>query len=146
MNNAFNLTFFDFCSGIGAGHTALNSCLNFKCVGYSEINNKAEKNYIQLNQINKTIKNWGDITQINAHQLPDFDLMIAGFPCQPFSIVGLRNGIKHDKGGIVFNLINILNVKKPKFLLFENVKGLVNYNNGEMLNIIKTNLIKSDYY
>ena len=140
------LTFFDFCAGIGAGHTALKGMLDWECLGYSEINQKTEETYKQLNNFDKNIKNWGDITKIKPDVLPNFDLMIAGFPCQPFSIVGLRKGMKDQKGQIIFSLIKILNVKNPMFFLLENVKGLVNHNNGETLKQIIKMLKSLNYY
>ena len=82
------MTFIDFCAGIGGGRLGLE--LNgLQCIGYSEIDKEAVKTYKKLHDAENEI-NFGDITKINPALLPDFDLLIAGFPCQTFSIVGKR--------------------------------------------------------
>jgi DNA (cytosine-5)-methyltransferase 1 len=87
------LTFMDFCAGIGGGRLALDN-IGMQCVGFSEIDKNAEKTYRLL--FDDKSQNFGDLTKINADKLPDFDVMIAGFPCQSFSIIGQRKGI-NDK-------------------------------------------------
>lgn len=76
----------------------------------------------------------GDLTQINPQNLPNFDLLISGFPCQSFSIVGKREGLENkEKGQIIFYLAEILKAKKPSFFILENVKDLLNHNKGQTL-------------
>lgn len=72
------------------------------------------------------IKNWGDITQIKPEELPDFDLFTGGFPCQPFSSTGLQLGEedKYGRGTLFYHIIRICAIKKPEYILLENVKGL----------------------
>lgn len=126
-------TFFDFCAGIGAGHSALTS-LGGICVGFSEINKKSEITYREIHDINEgKLKNWGDLTKIDTNEIPDFDVMIGGFPCQTFSIVGQRKGMEDERGQIIFSLAQILKEKKTKFFLLENVKGLVNHDKGKTI-------------
>ncbi len=139
------LTFMDFCAGIGGGRLALDN-LGMHCVGFSEIDKNAEKTYRLL--FNDKGKNFGDLTKINADKLPDFDVMVAGFPCQAFSIIGQRKGINdkvNKKGEIIFHLIEFLIAKSVKFFIFENVKGLINHDRGQTLKIILDELDKAGY-
>jgi DNA-cytosine methyltransferase len=140
------LTFMDFCAGIGGGRLALDN-LGMQCVGFSEIDKNAEKTYRLL--FDDKSKNFGDLTKINADKLPDFDVMVAGFPCQAFSIIGQRKGINdkvNKKGEIIFHLIEFLIAKSVKFFIFENVKGLINHDKGQTLKIILDELDKAGYY
>ncbi len=130
-----SLTFLDFCAGIGGGRLGLT--LNgFKPLGFSEIDKEAIKTYkIFYDTANE--QDFGDLTRIQAANLPDFDLIISGFPCQTFSIVGKRAGLNdQNKGQIIFHLAEILKVKQPKFFIFENVKGLINHDKGRTIKII----------
>lgn len=126
------MTFIDFCSGIGGGRLGLESC-GLKCLGFSEIDKQAIKTYKTFFDTSNELE-LGDLTQINPQSLPDFDLLISGFPCQSFSIVGKREGLENkEKGQIIFYLAEILKVKKPSFFILENVKGLLNHNKGQTL-------------
>jgi DNA (cytosine-5)-methyltransferase 1 len=97
------------------------------CVGYSEIDRYAttvfEKHF-------GGIKNYGDITKINAEELPDFDCLVGGFPCQAFSIAGKRGGFDDTRGTLFFDLARILRAKQPRLFVFENVKGLLSHDGG----------------
>ncbi|WP_297195522.1 DNA (cytosine-5-)-methyltransferase [uncultured Campylobacter sp.] len=126
------MTFIDFCSGIGGGRLGLE--LNgLKCLGFSEIDKEAIRTYKSFFDTQSEIE-FGDLTKINPISLPNFDVLISGFPCQSFSIVGKREGLKNkEKGQIIFYLAEILKAKKPKAFILENVKGLVNHNKGETL-------------
>lgn len=138
------VTFIDFCSGIGGGRLALERN-GFKCLGFSEIDKEAIKTYKSFFDTSKELE-LGDLTKINPQNLPDFDLLISGFPCQSFSIVGKREGLENkEKGQIIFYLAEILRVKKPSFFILENVKGLLNHNKGQTLQEI-LNLLKSCGY
>jgi len=135
-------TFFDFCSGIGSAHLAFKR-LGLSCVGFSEIDHKAEKLYNLFH--GSHYKNYGDLMKINPNDLGDFDILIAGFPCQTFSIVGKRTGFNDERGQVIFGLKKIINHKKPKAFLLENVKGLVNINNGNSLKEILSLLRDCNY-
>jgi DNA (cytosine-5)-methyltransferase 1 len=146
LNLTDKFTYFDFCAGIGAGHTAL-SRLGGVSMGFSEIDSKAETTYRKINVLNSDQHlNWGDLTKVYPSKLPDFDLMIAGFPCQSFSIVGQRKGMDDARGQIIYSLANILKEKNVKYFLLENVKGLVNHDNGKSLREIVKLLNNSGYY
>lgn len=138
-----NLTFIDFCAGIGGGRTALEN-LGLECLGFCEIDKNAEKTYRLFYGENE--KNFGDLTKVNCEDLPDFDLMIGGFPCQTFSVIGKRKGMDDKRGEIIFYLIKIMKEKNVKFFLLENVKGLLNHDNGKSLKIILSALDEAGYY
>ena len=137
------LTFIDFCAGIGGGRIGIEK-LGLECLGFSEIDKNAEKTYRLFFGENE--KNFGDLTKINCENLPDFDLMIGGFPCQTFSVIGQRKGINDKRGEIIFHLINIMKEKNVKFFLLENVKGLINHDSGKSLGIILSALDEAGYY
>jgi len=134
--------FFDFCAGIGAGHFAF-AAIGGQCVGYSEITPKSEQTYRLL--FGDKLQNYGDLTKIIPGQLPDFDILLAGFPCQSFSIVGKRKGLEDDRGKIIYSLAKIIEHKKPKAFLLENVKGLINLDKGSAFKEILDLLSKQNY-
>ena len=126
------LKFIDFCSGIGAGRLGLE-LLGLTCVAHSEINPDSDYTY-QL--FYNDDRNLGDLTVLNMEQIPESDILIAGFPCQTFSIVGKRAGFEDDRGQIIYYLKNILKQKNIPYFIFENVKGLVNHDGGRTLTAI----------
>lgn len=104
-----------------------NPNIEYEVVGYSEFDKFASALF-DANHKTKdgdTIKNWGDITQINPDELPDFDMFMGGFPCQPFSSAGMQMGVEdpYGRGAMLGHIIRICRVKKPKYLFLENVKG-----------------------
>lgn len=113
---------------------------NYKVVAYSEIDKYASElfdlNHKQQN--GKSIKNYGDITQIDPNQkgFPDFDLFTGGFPCQPFSTAGMQKGIDdpYGRGTLFQHIIRICAIKKPRYILMENVKGLLSHKFDETRN------------
>jgi len=132
----------DFCAGIGAGRLGLEKN-GLSCVGFSEIDKQAEKTYRNLFGKNET--NYGDLTKIDTKKIPDFDMMIAGFPCQTFSVIGQRKGMGDMRGQIIFSLIKIMLAKNLKYFILENVKGLTNHDNGNSLKVILQELEKAGY-
>ena len=137
-----NLKFIDFCAGIGAGRLGLEKN-GLSCVGFSEIDKQSEITYRKF--FGEKEINYGDITKIEPEKLPDFEMMIAGFPCQTFSVIGQRKGMRDLRGQIIFSLIQIMVSKKIKFFILENVKGLTNHDNGNSFKIILQKLEKSGY-
>lgn len=138
------MNFIDFCAGIGGARLGLERC-GFKCVGFSEIDKAAIKSYEKFYDVTNEIK-IGDLTTINPNALPNFDILTSGFPCQSFSIVGKREGLQNqDKGQIIYYLCDILKIKKPKYFILENVKGLVNHDKGNTLKIILSLLSDAGY-
>ena len=121
------MKFLELCAGIGGFRQALEN-LNCECVGYSEIDKHAIKLYSAW--YNDEC-NFGDITKIEAEKLPDFELLVGGFPCQAFSVAGKRGGFNDTRGTIFFDFARIMKAKKPKFAIFENVKGLLSHDGGK---------------
>lgn len=136
------MKFVDFCAGIGAGRLGLQN-LGLSCVGFSEIDKYAERTYREF--FGQEEKNYGDLMKINPNDLPSFDLMIAGFPCQSFSVIGQRKGMNDHRGQIIYGLIKIMNAKNLPYFILENVKGLVNHEGGKTLEIILEELNKAGY-
>jgi len=139
------LKFMDYCAGIGAGRLGIEHGADGVCVGYSEILASSIKTYNILHDA-KNERNFGDLTKINTDELPDFDIMIAGFPCQTFSIIGQRKGFEDDRGQIIYNLIDILKDKNVPYFILENVKGLLNHDKGNTIKVIIKELEDAGYY
>jgi len=139
---AKNLKFIDFCAGIGGGRLGLEKNGLF-CVGFSEIDRQAEITYRKF--FGEEEINHGDLTKIKPETLPDFEMMIAGFPCQTFSVIGQRKGMGDERGQIIFSLIKIMLAKDIKYFILENVKGLTNHDNGNSLKVILQELEKAGY-
>lgn len=137
-----NIKFIDFCAGIGGGRIGLEN-LGMRCVGFSEIDRNSIKTYREF--FGKEEKNYGDLMKVDFDDLPDFDLMIAGFPCQTFSVIGKRTGMKDRRGQIIFGLIDIMVAKNLKYFILENVKGLLNHGTGESMRIILESLEDAGY-
>ena len=93
------------------------------CIGFSEI----DKYAVQTYQKHFNHKNYGNITTINDKELPDFDLLVGGFPCQSFSIAGKRKGFEDTRGTMFFEIVRIIKEKQPRLLLLENVIGLLSH-------------------
>jgi len=137
-----NLKFIDFCAGIGGGRVGLES-LGMQCVGFSEIDKNSEKTYKDF--FGQDDANYGDLMKINPNNLPEFDVMIAGFPCQPFSVIGRRTGMCDPRGQIIYGLIDIMKAKNLKYFILENVKGLLNHDGGSSIKVILDELDKAGY-
>lgn len=121
-------------SGIGGFELGIrNSRLNGKVVFSSEIDKYATAAYLS-NFEDNNLK--GDITKICEKDIPDHDLLVAGFPCQAFSIAGRQKGFNDTRGTLFFDIARILKEKKPKFFSLENVKNLVSHDNGETFKTI----------
>jgi len=85
------------------------------------------------------------LMKIDANELPNFDLMIAGFPCQTFSVIGQRRGMDDHRGQIIYGLIKIMKAKNLPYFILENVKGLLNHGTGESMRIILNALDEAGY-
>lgn len=142
MKKEDSFTFIDLFAGIGG--TRLGFERNGgKCVFSSEWDKDAQKTYAA--NFNETPH--GDITKIKESEIPDFDILVAGFPCQPFSMIGKREGFKHaTQGTLFYDIVRILEAKKPKAFLLENVKGLTHHDKGNTFKVIKEALDALGYY
>ena len=144
-------TFIDLFAGIGGFHLAMHR-LGGKCVFASEIDADARKTYQHnYESISPELFSKGyfndDIRNITPQDLPNFDVLCAGFPCQPFSQAGYKRGFednhKSERGNLFFNIAEIIEAKKPKAFFLENVRGLVNHDNGKTFAIIR-NILESE--
>ena len=136
-----NMKFIDLCCGIGGFHQALNN-MEMTCVMASDINKECRENY----ELNYNIKPEGDLTKIDIKKIPKFDILCAGFPCQPFSKAGHQNGFDDNRGNIFFDICNIIKVHKPKYIILENVRNLASHDKGNTWNVIKSELDSLNYY
>lgn len=153
-----NFKFIDLFAGIGGFHLAMHR-LGGECVFASEIDEYARQTYeanfkkisphlFENNLFNK------DIRTVNPKDLPDFDILCAGFPCQPFSQAGYKRGFNDnhnsERGNLFFNIAEILEFKQPQAFFLENVRGIINHDNGNTFktirNILETELGYSFYY
>lgn len=125
------ITFIDLFAGIGGFRYSLSQC-GCECVFSSEINEACKqvylKNYGEMPQ--------GDITKIPASDIPDFDILCAGFPCQPFSICGKKKGFDDTRGTLFFDICRIIEEKQPQVVFLENVKHLIMHNKKKTFNTI----------
>jgi DNA (cytosine-5)-methyltransferase 1 len=112
------------------------------CIGYSEIDKYATQIYQSHFPEHK---NYGDITKIKAEDLPEFDLIVGGFPCQSFSIAGKRGGFADTRGTLFFDIARIIKAKQPRLLLLENVKGLLSHDKGDTFRVIISTLDELGY-
>lgn len=113
------------------------------CVGFSEIDKYATAIYQYHFPEHKA---FGDAFNIDPGTIPDFDLLCGGFPCQAFSIAGKRGGFKDTRGTLFFEIARIASAKRPKFLLLENVKGLLSHDHGRTFGTILSALSDLGYF
>lgn len=125
------MKYFSAFSGIGGFEVAVPK--NWECVGYSEILPQAITIYSKHFPKHK---NYGDISKIIADELPDFDLFVGGFPCQDLSIAGKREGLSGSRSGLFYEIVRILKIKRPTYLLLENVRHLLSIGKGEAFQTI----------
>ena len=142
------LKFIDLFAGIGGFHLALKS-LGMKCVFTSEIDEFARKTYA-ANFKEKFLKDpnlfTGDIWKVDFRKIPDFDILCAGFPCQPFSQAGHKKGFKdNNDGNLFFSIEEILRIKKPRVFFLENVRHLKNHDEGRTFKKIYKTLQNLNY-
>ncbi len=136
-----NFNFIDLFAGIGGMRLAFESA-GGECVFSSEWDKDAQKTY----EANFGELPEGDITKISSNDIPNFDVLLAGFPCQPFSSIGQRAGFKHETQGTLFyDVLRIIKEKRPASFLLENVMGLVNHDKGRTFEIIQKNLELEGY-
>ena len=148
MSNKF--TFIDLFAGIGGMRLAFEN-VGGKCIFTSEWDKYAVQTY-QANHGAEPIA--GDITKVKASEIPDHDVLVAGFPCQPFSIAGVSKnnslGRKHGfedetRGTLFFDVARIIKEKKPHAFLLENVRNLLSHDGGNTFRVIHKTLTKLGY-
>lgn len=132
-----SVRFLSLFSGIGGFELGLQAAgaelgIDFECIGYSEIDKWALQTY----ERHFSHRALGDVTQIEPATLPEFELLVAGFPCQPFSSAGGRQGFDDERGTLFFDIARILQHSRPRHFLLENVKGLFDHGSGETFTTI----------
>jgi len=135
------LRFIDLFAGIGGFRLGFER-LGFECVYSCEIDEKAANVY----ESNFGESPLGDITKIRGPELPDFEILLAGFSCQPFSAAGERRGFSDkERGTLFFDILRIVKAKQPKVIVLENVKNLLTIDKGNSFKLIKELLEKENY-
>lgn len=135
------MKFIDLFAGIGGFHLAFHN-LGGDCVFASEWDKEARKTY-EYNFYKSSPSLFdsgnfkGDITQVNPKEIPDFDVLCAGFPCQPFSQAGFKKGFNETRGTLFFDIVNILKEKQPKAFFLENVRHLLKHDDSKTFSTIK---------
>ena len=147
IDNKPIIRFIDLFAGIGGIRLGLEQAAHemgyaTECMMTSEIKPAAIK-VLKQNHPNESI--WGDITKIDSDNIPDFDILCAGFPCQAFSYAGKRMGFEDTRGTLFFEVARILRDKRPKGFILENVEGLVTHDGGKTLEVIMNTLHSLHY-
>lgn len=122
----------------------------FECIGYSEIDKNASRTYSTNYKPGSSEVELGDIVAFTSNKknitnLPDFDLLSGGFPCQTFSVMGEQKGFNEERGQMFFRIVDIIKIKRPNYLLLENVKNLYSHDGGKTFATIKQELEKQGY-
>ena len=141
------IRFIDLFCGIGGFRIAFEEAcqeqdINAKCVFSSDIDKFVQDSY----GANFGERPYGDITQIDEKDIPDHDILFAGFPCQPFSIIGQMKGLNDTRGTLFFDIARIIKEKEPKAFILENVKQLVGHDKGNTLKVILKSLKDLGYH
>lgn len=134
-------TFIDLFAGIGGIRIPFEAA-GGECVFTSEWDKFAQQTYIA--NFNDEVQ--GDITQVDETEIPEHDVILAGFPCQPFSHAGLKEGFSDTRGTLFFDIERIARYHEPKVMLLENVKGLVSHDKGRTLQVILESLDSLGYW
>jgi len=147
MKKKKNIRFIDLFCGIGGfrhaiAHTARKRKISAQCVFSCDIDPHCQKAYAG----NFGHRPHGDITKIDAAEIPDHDILLAGFPCQPFSIIGQMKGFEDTRGTLFFDIARILKSKNPEAFVLENVKLLRGHNGGKTLKVILKTLEDLGYH
>lgn len=141
------LKFIDLFCGIGGFRIAFEEAceennIQPECVFSSDIDKYAQESY----EANFGETPYGDITKIDENDIPDHDILFAGFPCQPFSIIGQMKGLNDTRGTLFFDIARIIEAKRPKAFILENVKQLVGHDKGKTLKVIVQTLKDLGYH
>lgn len=141
------LKYIDLFCGIGGFRIAFEEAcvennIQPECVFSSDIDKYAQDSY----EANFGERPHGDITEIDEKNIPDHDILFAGFPCQPFSIIGQMKGLNDTRGTLFFDIARILKEKRPKAFILENVKQLVGHDGGKTLKVILRSLRDLGYH
>lgn len=129
------IRFFDMFAGIGGFRSGLEAVGGFECIGHCEIDKHANMAYCAMYDTEGEYY-CDDARKCSPDEMPDFDLICAGFPCQSFSVAGKRLGFEDTRGTLFFEVARLLAAKRPAFFLLENVPGLLSHDGGKTLETI----------
>lgn len=138
------IRFFDMFAGIGGFRSGLEAVGGFECIGHCEIDKYANQAYNAIYDVRGELY-FEDARTINPNEMPELDLITAGFPCQSFSVAGRRLGFADTRGTLFFEVARIAEAKRPAYLLLENVPGLLSHDSGRTLNTIFSTLTELGY-
>ena len=133
-------------AGIGGFRAGLTRAGGFQCVGHCEIDKYADASYRAIHDIEKEECYYPDAREIDPASMPDFDLLCGGFPCQAFSLAGRRKGFDDARGTLFFEIARLAEVKRPAYLLLENVPGLLSHDGGRTFAVILSALHDLGYH
>ena len=132
-------------AGIGGFRAGLDRAGGFQCIGHCEIDKYADASYRAIHNIREEEVYYPDAREIDPGTVPDFDLLCAGFPCQPYSLSGKRRGFDDARGTLFFEIARLAEAKRPAFLCLENVPGLLSHDQGRTFHAILTTLHELGY-
>jgi DNA (cytosine-5)-methyltransferase 1 len=135
-------TMMSFFSGVGGIELGFEQTQGFETIFANEIDKDAALTYSSNFDHNLVVE---DIRQLDMDIIPEADLLLAGFPCQAFSVAGYRKGFEDDRGNVFFDVLNIIQEKRPRVVFLENVKNLVTHDKGNTYQIIKQSLEDNGY-
>ena len=133
-------------AGIGGFRAGLTRAGGFRCVGHCEIDKHADASYRAIHDVREEERYDPDARTIHPNDLPDFDLLCGGFPCQAFSLAGRRKGFADARGTLFFEIARLAEAKRPSYLLLENVPGLLSHDGGRTFAAILTTLSDLGYH
>ena len=136
-----SIRYVDLFCGLGAFHQSFRNHGGFECVLACDINEKVREIY----EANHGVRPFGDIKEMDPDFFPDFELLCAGFPYQPFSIAGNQKGFEDKNGNLFYDILNIVDAKKPKMAILENVKNLKTHDNGRTYKVIERAFLDRGY-
>ena len=140
------IRYFDMFAGVGGFRTGLDLAGGFRCIGHCEIDKYADASYRAIHAPGKEEVYYPDARTIDPKELPDFDLLCGGFPCQAFSTAGRRKGFEDARGTLFFELARVVKEKRPSYLFFENVPGLLSHDRGRTFGVILSTLYDMGYH
>ena len=140
------IRYFDMFAGVGGFRAGLDLAGGFRCIGHCEIDKYADASYRAIHAPGKEEVYYPDARTIDPKELPDFDLLCGGFPCQAFSTAGRRKGFEDARGTLFFELARVVKEKRPSYLFLENVVGLLSHDRGRTFGVILSTLYDLGYH
>ncbi len=140
------IKFFDMFSGTGGFRAGLERAGGHACTGHCEIDRHADRAYRAVHNVKENEVFYEDATTIIPEEMPQFDLLCAGFPCQSFSIAGRRKGFDDQRGTLFFEIARVAGKRRPAYLLLENVPGLLSHDQGRTFTTILSTLSQLGYH